>query len=248
MDGKRTGDEGFYWFIGIVEDVKDPKKLGRVKVRILHQHEKDVGTDDLPWATPLSPVTSANFVGTGTAPIGLISGSRVMGFYADGRLKQIPMILGTIPFIGEGKEQNHSVSRYARGEVVEKELYPGEPETQAKPEYPHNKTITTASGHIVELDDTPGAERVHVFHRSGSYIEMNPDGSVVTRVAGESFELSLKDKRIASAEGDILISSVEGEVTITSEKTINLNAQGSVNISSASGIVNIEAPIIGLNA
>jgi uncharacterized protein (DUF2345 family) len=77
---------------------------------------------------------------------------------------------------------------------------------------------------------------------------MNPDGSVVARTIGESFEIAVRDKRIASVEGDILISTAAGEVTITSEKNINLNAKGGVNISSLQGIVNIEAPIIGLNA
>ena len=77
---------------------------------------------------------------------------------------------------------------------------------------------------------------------------MNPDGSVVARTIGESFEIAVKDKRIASVEGDILISTASGEVTVTSAQSINLNASGSINISSASGVVNIEAPIIGLNA
>lgn len=248
MLGSKLGEEGFIWFIGIVEDIDDPKQLGRVKIRVLHEHSDEVNTDDLPWATPMSPVTSANLVGVGSSPVGAVIGSMAVGFYIDGKRKQKPMFIGTIPFIGDGKESNHSVSRYARGEKIEREQFEFEPESQAKPEYPNNKVMTTARGHIVELDDTPGAERVHVYHRSGSYIEMNPDGSVVVRSIGESFEIAVKDKRIASVEGDILISTASGEVTVTSAKSINLNAQGSINISSAAGVVNIEAPVIGLNA
>ena len=248
MLGSKLGEEGFIWFIGIVEDVDDPKQLGRVKIRIVHEHSNEVNTDDLPWATPLSPVTSANLVGVGSAPIGAAIGSMAFGFYIDGKRKQKPVFMGTIPFIGEGKESKHSISPYARGQKVEREQFEFEPESQAKPEYPYNKVMSTARGHIVELDDTPGAERIHIYHRSGSYIEMNPDGSVVIRSIGESFEVAVKDKRISSVEGDILISTASGEVTVTSEQTINLNAKGSINISSASGVVNIEAPVIGLNA
>jgi len=248
MFGSKLGEEGFIWFIGFVEDIDDPLKLGRVRIRILHEHSDEVNTDDLPWATPLSPVTSANLVGVGTSPIGAVIGSMAFGFYLDGKRKQKPVFLGTIPFIGEGKESNHSVSQYARGQKVQREQFDFEPESQAKPEYPFNKVMTTARGHIIEVDDTPGAERVHLYHRSGSYIEMNPDGSVVVRSVGESFEIAVKDKRIASVEGDILISTASGEVTVTSAQSINLNASGSINISSASGVVNIEAPIIGLNA
>lgn len=248
MSARNVGDEGFVWFFGVVEDIDDPKQLGRVRIRIPHEHSDEINTDDLPWATPMSPVTSANLVGVGSAPVGISIGSRCIGFYIDGKQKQKPMIIGTFPFIGEGRESNHSLSKQARGERLEKETFDFEPETQSKPEYPYNKVITTSRGHVIELDDTPGAERVHVYHRSGSYIEMNPDGSVVARTIGESFEIAVKDKRIASVEGDILISTASGEVTVTSAQSINLNASGSINISSASGVVNIEAPIIGLNA
>ena len=47
------GFDGFIWFQGVVEDRLDPRKLGRVRVRILglHTEEKDkIPTSDLPWA------------------------------------------------------------------------------------------------------------------------------------------------------------------------------------------------------
>ena len=241
-----TGE--YHWFIGIVENYDDPKHLGKVKIRIPHEHSDEVSTEELPWATPMSPVTSANLAGVGNTPVGLLPGSMVVGFYIDGKQKQKLIVMGSIPFIGQGKESLHSVSKYARGEKVNRVEYDFEPPSQAKPEYPHNKVTQTFGGHVIELDDTPGAERIHVYHRAGSYIEMNPDGSVVIRALGESFEVAVADKRIASIEGDILISSLTGEVTVTSGSSINLQAEGSINISSASGVVNIEAPIIGLNA
>ena len=40
-------------------------------------------------------------------------------------------------------------------------------------QYPYNTTYTTKSGHAIELDDTPGFERVHIWHRSGSYEEIS---------------------------------------------------------------------------
>ena len=36
-------------FIGVVEDNQDPKKLGRIKVRVHSVYDK-IPTDDLPWA------------------------------------------------------------------------------------------------------------------------------------------------------------------------------------------------------
>lgn len=246
---KNIGDDGFVWFMGIVEDVDDPKQLGRARLRIIHEHSDEVPTEELPWATPLSPITSANFVGVGQAPLGLSIGSRCIGFYIDGKQKQIPAIMGTIPFIDDGNESGHSLSEQARGKAINKETYEFEPESQAKPEYPYNKVTSTTSGHVIEIDDTPGAERIQAYHRSGSYIEMNPDGSIVVRALNDSFDIVVKDKRIAVVEGDMLISTAQGEVTVTSANSINLIAQsGSLNISALQGVVNIEAPLIGLNA
>lgn len=57
-----------------------------------------------------------------------------------------------------------------------------EPESlNSKSQYPHNTVIETKSGHIIEYDDTPGNERIRLYHMSGSYIEIRPDGSMVTK-------------------------------------------------------------------
>ena len=55
----------------------------------------------------------------------------------------------------------------------------GEPETpygkvkgvETDNMYPYNKVYESESGHAMEFDDTKDNERVHLYHRSGSYIE-----------------------------------------------------------------------------
>ena len=37
--------------IGVVEDNKDPQKLGRVRVRVLNVYD-DIDVNSIPWATP----------------------------------------------------------------------------------------------------------------------------------------------------------------------------------------------------
>ena len=89
---------GFIWFWGVVEDRKDPSMLGRIKVRIhvLHTEDKvDIPTENLMWAYPLSPITSANMNGIGTTPLGVVEGTWVMGFFRDGENMQDPIIMGT---------------------------------------------------------------------------------------------------------------------------------------------------------
>lgn len=40
-------------------------------------------------------------------------------------------------------------------------------------DYPYNLTYTTKAGHAIELDDSLGAERIHIWHKSGSYEEIS---------------------------------------------------------------------------
>jgi predicted chitinase len=93
------GEDGFFWWIGVVEDRNDPLKVGRCRVRILGYHldNKEVlPTSDLPWALPMQPITSAGISGKGSSPVGPLEGSWVIGFFADGKDKQQPMMMGTI--------------------------------------------------------------------------------------------------------------------------------------------------------
>jgi hypothetical protein len=91
--------DGFNWWIGVVEDRMDPEKLGRVKVRIFGYHTDSkelLPTKDLPWATPIQPITSAAISGIGSSPLGPVEGTWVIGFFLDGSDMQQPAVFGTI--------------------------------------------------------------------------------------------------------------------------------------------------------
>ena len=100
MDKNFIGQDGFIWFVGVVEDRDDPMHSGRVRVRCLGYHTAkkiDLPTEDLPWAQVLLPVTSAGISGVGQTPLGLVEGSHVIGFFRDGTAAQEPVILGSMP-------------------------------------------------------------------------------------------------------------------------------------------------------
>ena len=61
--------------------------------------------------------------------------------------------------------------------------------------YPFNHVRMSESGHIEEWDDTPTAERLHRFHKAGTFEEIQPDGTRVVKVTGSDYEivLGLKD-------------------------------------------------------
>ena len=58
----------FAWFTGVVEDVMDPKEMGRLRIRCFGYHTADkaqIPTDKLPWALVMLRVTSASMAGVG---------------------------------------------------------------------------------------------------------------------------------------------------------------------------------------
>lgn len=93
------GQAGFVWWFGVVEDIDDPMKLGRVRVRVFGYHPSDLGTlktADLPWAHPLQDITSASISGVGRSPTGLVAGSHVFGFFRDGLNAQQPVVMMSV--------------------------------------------------------------------------------------------------------------------------------------------------------
>jgi len=86
------------FYYGVVENRQDPLRLGRCQVRVvgLHTHDKSyLPTTDLPWATPVQPVTSAAMNGIGYSPIGPVEGTAVIIMFADSEQQQ-PIIVGTV--------------------------------------------------------------------------------------------------------------------------------------------------------
>jgi len=112
------GNQNFTWWFGVVEDRQDPEKLGRCKVRIFGYHTDDLSvlpTKDLPWATPMMPITSASTSGVGTAPIGPVEGTWVVGWFLDGEEKQQPIMMGT--FAGK-QEKTPTTDKLATNEEI----------------------------------------------------------------------------------------------------------------------------------
>ena len=76
-------------------------------------------------------------------------------------------------------------------------------------QYPYNHVFESESGHIREIDDSPGAERLFTQHKSGTFEEIHPDGTKVVKVVGSNYE-------IIAGSSNVIIT---GDVNLTIEGT-----------------------------
>jgi hypothetical protein len=111
-----------------------------------------------------------------------------------------------------------------------------EPVTPYAAQYPYNKVTQTESGHVMEWDDTPGAERVHIFHRAGSFIEFHPDGSVVYKNMNDAYSIAMADQYVkVSGKCHIAVDGgatfyCKGDIDIQGESNLNIQTKGDFNV------------------
>ncbi len=94
--------------------------------------------------------------------------------------------------------------------------------------YPHNRVFASESGHVQEFDDTPNNERYHLYHKSGTFTEIDVNGTVVNKIIGDSFQ-------ILERNGNVFIRgacniTVEGSANIRVENNTTLESLGNLDI------------------
>jgi len=99
-----------------------------------------------------------------------------------------------------------------------------------KSKYPDNKVIETKSGHIFEVDDTPGFARIHIYHKNGSYIEMGGAcgaGNRIDKVSGDWYAL-IKRNWVQAVHGNIDVAGIHEthntKTFVVTGKNIKLDA------------------------
>lgn len=135
--------------------------------------------------------------------------------------------------------------------------------------YPYNQVIETEAGHVIELDSTPNAERIQVFHKTGTYMEIDVNGTMVRKVIGDNYEILdrnnsvyvkgahnltvdgktsiyVKDDAVIEVDGDVSVTGHRDAVVqaarslAVSAKNLVLSGKDSINIVSG-GTINMEA-------
>ena len=264
-----AGMNGFIWWVGVVENRKDPLNLCRCQIRIFGWHTDDkkmIPSEDLPWSQPLLPINNSNDSKTP------LEGDWVVGFFLDSVAGQSPIYFGVMPGIAAPYVNNPqkgftdprtqseldaapreyqespqrypkyinepSTSRLYRNEKIDttiigrrnssltKNIPASNGESWSEPASPYatvppyNNVKETESGHVFEFDDTPTAERINVAHRTGTYFEMRPDGSKVTKVLGNNYEI---------VAGEDFVN-ITGTCNITIGGNANIKVNGNMNM------------------
>jgi muramidase (phage lysozyme) len=228
------------FFIGVIENNVDPRREQRVQVRAfgIHGTNRDIPTDDLPWAI----CVKGDYDPNGSPGLGLPAvNSWVFGVMLDGRDAQQPMILGLVPkqntagvdprldgygaippengdLLARGSDPDSygqpQNSKLARGENIEETRVleheatrvtgikiGGTEETWDEPgpayaaQYPFNRVIESGA-HTIELDDTPGAERIMISHSSGSYVQIDSRGTFTEKAVSDKYEINDRRQNI----------------------------------------------------
>lgn len=122
-----------------------------------------------------------------------------------------------------------------------------EPLSSANPRYGYNQVYKPDPGSpnfIQEFDNTPSAERYHLHHPSGTYFEIDSNGSEIRKIIGDNFVIIENNGRIFIAGdasvtiggtcsvnvlGDVSLE-VGGKLDATVKSDINLTSSGSFNL------------------
>ena len=133
------------------------------------------------------------------------------------RITSIP--IATQPFLKAVSDEAVQETRETFDEPHPKGLLnTAEPYTSAQ--YPYNHVFESESGHIREIDDSPGAERLFTQHKAGTFEEIHPDGSKVVKVIGDNYE-------IIAGSSNVLI---QGNVNLTTVGTVRELIKGDYHL------------------
>ena len=258
--------DNFIWWFGVVEDRNDPLKLGRVRVRCYNWHTENKGqipTNTLHWAQPIQPITSGAMGDIGTSPTGIVEGTWVVGFFADGNEAQRPIVMGTLAGIPvsfgnpnsgfsdpnptendpsksiyPNRIEEPDVNKLARGDsshsvlsskeqgrtkevsIANSEETWNELDSPYNATYPKNHVRETESGHIKEYDDTENNTRIHEYHKSGTFYEIDDSGNKVTRIVANNYMIVAGSNFV----------NIKGDVNLTIDSNCNTHIKKDWNI------------------
>ena len=103
-----------------------------------------------------------------------------------------------------------------------------EPSYAYEAEYPFNHVWESESGHIKEFDDTTKKERIHEYHRTGTYYEVDGGGNRTVKVVGDGYHIIAgSDNLYVGGNCNI---TVDGNCNMYVKKDWNIQVDGDMNL------------------
>ena len=220
---------------GIVQSVGDPKKLGRVKVKVFNAHD-NIETEDLPWSQVIMPGNTPAINGTGHS-VNLAVGSLVCGMFLDSQWQEF-IVMGSLPTKTGGVEDNNVRVRAEADPHAAETRGTYQPASTYAPEYPYNNVMETESGHVKEYDDTPSAERIMERHKSGTQYEIVANGSKTERIVRDNYQLVVGHDTL-EVFGDVRII-VSGNADVAVAGNMNTAVGGNIDATSTTGNITLK--------
>ena len=119
--------------------------------------------------------------------------------------------------------------------------------------YPYNHVHQSESGHILEIDDTPGKERLHRYHRAGTFEEIGALGQRIMKVANENFNITLSNDYTA-VKGH-KYENIAGKLDVVTKggwfqksKSVDVETTGDISFDASTSTVSVNAENIILDA
>ena len=107
--------------------------------------------------------------------------------------------------------------------------------------YPYNHVHQTESGHIIEMDDTPQWERLHWYHRTGTFTEIHPTGIKVDKIVNNYYNIILGAKYTHIEASDYTTIDGSQEVFIQGSKQDKI--EGDYSVAVKKGRFNVNNPL-----
>jgi hypothetical protein len=129
---------------------------------------------------------------------------------------------------GEGGAEEGTRFETGKTEGMNNIVGPRDDTTYINPIYPFNHVHETESGHIIELDDTPDFERIHLYHRSGTRIEIANKGDYVEKVVRDKYSVVLGNDFV-TITGDVVVN-VAGNSYVNTTGNTTLTTGGDTTV------------------
>ena len=103
-------------------------------------------------------------------------------------------------------------------------------EASSKAKYPNNIVFETKGESIIEYDSTDGNERIHFFHKSGTYWEIQDKGDYQSKTVGNHYEIIDKDYHRLTKMNQRITVQADVETKYDAKETILIGGERKITV------------------